>query len=266
MKIHMEAVTLLSVLFATATTSSVSAADDTQQGRQLGPKKRMKKSSKTNAPTNIEPTSLTLKLRVVLDDIPTVVAAVTVGPPDFTPVPSFIGSTAITTGRVFLREMVPVDEDGNLFDDIPSDPEGTLLYTSLCTITSGRFPNSIERNNCDFSLCFEAPLIGGCTYYKSGGNFPFTIGQSLPPTTATKIGGNGVLGFDTGPAFLSLFSAGSTLAFDLDVTRLIPIENIERNLMLANTVPGFCPPEAGSDPVCLNGFPEDFQMPPTRHF
>jgi hypothetical protein len=241
MKIHMEAVTLLSVLFATATTSSVLATDD----RRLGPKnKRMKKGKQTDAPTTPGPISRTFNLRVLLDGFPTVVAASTVEPPSFMDeTRSFPGTVAITSGRVFPRELLPIDGAGIPIGDIPTDTDGTVMYTSLCTIIKGTFPKAIEMNNCEFSLCFDAELIGGCTYYKSGGNFPFTIGEPLPPTTATKTGGTGVLGFDSGASFLSIISAGVDKAFviDLDLTRILPIENIERNVMLANTVPGKFP-------------------------
>jgi hypothetical protein len=248
MKIHMEAVTLLSVLFATATatSSSVSAAaaataDEAQQEdrrRLKKASKKTKKSKQTNAPTSIEPTSNTLKLRIVLDNDATVIAAATVGgPPDFAISPSIIGSKAIATGSVFFRELVTIGEDGEVGPIAIDEGTPEVLYTQLCTITKGTFPSSIETNSCDFSLCFTAPLIGSCVFYKSGGNFPFTFGEGLPPATATKIGGTGVIGFDSGPAFFTVFSAGSTKVLDLDLT-FPPPENLGRNVMLAKTVPG----------------------------
>ena len=233
MKIHMEAVTLLSVLFATS--SVLAAADVQQQDRQLKPK-RSKKSKKTDAPTSTPtstPTPLetdTLFLRVVLDADPIILAPTTDGG-----FPSFIGSRSIISGDVFDRDP---EREG---EPLP------FRYTQICTITEGTFPIFIERNNCDISLCLTAPLIGGCAFYKSGGNFPFTIGEPVPTVIATKTGGTGVLGFDTGPEFLTISSAGTASSslsvvpsafLDVDLTAILPRENIERNVMLATTVPG----------------------------
>ena len=222
MKIHMEAVTLLSVLFATATAT----ADDAQQDRRLKPRKSKKaKKSKTDAPTPTpteEPLiSSTLNFRVVLDADPIVLVPNTDGPPPT----SFIGSRSVITGRALNR-----DPAGNAF--LP------VLYTQICTITKGTFPNVIETNNCDISLCLNAPVIGGCAFYKSGGNFPFTIGQPVPTVIATKTGGTGVLNFDSGPEFLTISSTGTTEAINVDVTVILPRESNERNFMLAATVPG----------------------------
>ena len=222
MKIHMEAVTLLSVLFATATAT----ADDAQQDRRLKPRKskNTKKSKKTDAPTPTptEPLiSSTLNLRVVLDADPIVLVPTTDGG-----FPSFIGSRSIISGDVFDRD--PEREGAPL----------PFRYTQICTITEGTFPIFIERNNCDISLCLTAPLIGGCAFYKSGGNFPFTIGEPVPTVIATKTGGTGVLGFDTGSEFLTIFSAGTAEYIDVDLTVTLPRENLERNVMLAKTVPG----------------------------
>ena len=221
MKIHMEAVTLLSVLFATATAT----ADDAQQDRRLKPRKskNTKKSKKTDAPTPTptEPLiSSTLNFRVVLDADPIVLVPSTDGGD-----PSFIGSRSVITGRALNR-----DPAGNAF--LP------VLYTQICTITKGTFPNVIETNNCDISLCLNAALVGGCNYYKSGGNFPFTIGEPVPTAIATKTGGTGVVGFDTGSEFLTIFSAGTAEYIDVDLTVTLPRENLERNVMLAKTVPG----------------------------
>ena len=221
MKIHMEAVTLLSVLFATATAT----ADDAQQDRRLKPRKskNTKKSKKTDAPTPTptEPLiSSTLNFRVVLDADPIVLVASTDGGD-----PSFIGSRSVITGRALNR-----DPAGNAF--LP------VLYTQICTITKGTFPNVIETNNCDISLCLNAALVGGCNFYKSGGNFPFTIGEPVPTAIATTTGGTGVVGFDTGSEFLTIFSAGTAEYIDVDLTVTLPRENLERNVMLAKTVPG----------------------------
>jgi len=220
----MEAVTLLSVLFATS--SVLAAADVQQQDRQLKPK-RSKKSKKTDAPTST-PTSTptpvetdTLSLRVVLDADPIILAPTTDGG-----FPSFIGSRSVITGRALVRNFLDFE------------------YTQICTITKGTFPNVIETNNCDISLCLNAPVIGGCAFYKSGGNFPFTIGQPVPTVIATKTGGTGVLNFDSGPEFLTISSADTTEAINVAVTVILPRELNERNFMLAATVPGFCPREA----------------------
>jgi len=221
----MEAVTLLSVLFATS--SVLAAADVQQQDRQLKPK-RSKKSKKTDAPTSTPtstPTPLetgTLNLRVVLDADPIVLVPTTDGG-----FPSFIGSRSVITGRaVDIEQFVDFE------------------YTQICTITKGTSPIVIETNNCDISLCLNAPIFGGCTFYKSGGNFPFTIGQPVPTVIATKTGGTGVLNFDSGPEFLTISSADTTEAINVAVTVILPRESIERNFMLAETVPGFCPREA----------------------
>ena len=216
MKIHMEAVTLLSVLFATATAT----ADDAQQDRRLKPRKskNTKKSKKTDAPTPTptEPLiSSTLNFRVVLDADPIVLAPTTDGG-----FPSFIGTRSVITGRALVRNFLDFE------------------YTQICTITKGTSPIVIETNNCDISLCLNAGLVGGCNFYKSGGNFPFTIGEPVPTAIATKTGGTGVVGFDTGSEFLTIFSAGTAEYIDVDLTVTLPRENLERNVMLAKTVPG----------------------------
>jgi len=266
MKIHMEAVTLLSVLFAT---SSVFAADDAQQkGRRLKPRKgkNTKKSKKTDAPTSTPtaaPTSTpteelelssTVKLRVVLDNDPIVLLPSTAGGS-----PSFIGSRSVITGRGFFR-----GPEGGEFP-VEQLPElVSLRYAQICTVTEGTFPPAvIEESNCDISLCLDVPFFGGCAFYKSGGNFPFTIGEPVPTVVATKTGGTGVVGFDTNPGFLTIFSAGTVEFIDVDLTSILPGENsanFKRNAMLAETVPGFCPSEAGGNEVCLEGIPEGFDI------
>jgi hypothetical protein len=133
MKIHMQGVTLLSVLFAT---SSVLAADDAQQNRQLRNnkgKKLKKKVKKIIRNTNVE------RFRIVLDSAPIVLSADTFGPPpDLVPVSSVIGSRSTVSGRVFLREDVNVGEGGELdISPTPGLEDFDLLYTQLCTITKG---------------------------------------------------------------------------------------------------------------------------------
>jgi hypothetical protein len=223
MKIPMDAVTLLSVLFVTSSVLATAADDTQQQDRQLGPKKKKKLKK-------IFKNIVTKKLRIVLDSSPIVLAAVAGGGPGEPGEPSFIGSRSVLTGRAFSRSSVTTGGEAG-------DNTSEIVYTQICTVTAGSFP-AIDTNSCDFSLCFTEPLIGGCDFYKSGGNFPFNFSTGMPPpVTATKTGGTGVFGFDAGSSFFILSSPGSGQVLDLDLT-ILPRENTKRNKILANTVPG----------------------------
>lgn len=123
--------------------------------------------------------------------IPALALDLSVNDPAGQLVSSLPGSKFIQNGKTYRSQDVIVEDD-----ELISADGGLALdrYTSECTCIEGS-GFVVERNICDYNLCFNGINGDSCIFLRSGGNFNLNATDqsngAVPNIEATVVGGSG---------------------------------------------------------------------------